>query len=72
MAIQPHRIHSLIAIAALLAACAIAPSARAQMGWPPGPQVISPEVSSDRQVTFRFGMPLSGEFEPEFAPQLFQ
>lgn len=57
MAIQPHRIHSLIVMAALLAVCAIAPSARAQMGRPPGPQVISPEVSSDRQVTFRILAP---------------
>src|SRR5438093_3813151 len=39
--------------AALLAALAVSPSANAQRRVPQGPQVVSPEVSADRHVTFR-------------------
>jgi enterochelin esterase-like enzyme len=44
--------------AALLAVFTILPSASAQpRGGPPGPQVVSPEVSSDRKITFRILAP---------------
>src|SRR5213593_66917 len=40
--------------AAALAACMLVPSASAQRGRSPqGPQVVSPEISADRRVTFR-------------------
>src|SRR5206468_4214943 len=40
--------------AAALAACMLVPSASAQRGrGPQGPQVVSPEISADRRVTFR-------------------
>jgi enterochelin esterase-like enzyme len=40
--------------AAILTALALAPSTQAQRGrGPQGPQVVSPEVSTNRQVTFR-------------------
>src|SRR5213594_2723954 len=39
---------------AALAACMLVPSASAQRGrGPQGPQVVSPEISADRRVTFR-------------------
>jgi len=40
--------------AAVLAAWMLVPSAFAQRGrGPQGPQVVSPEVSADRRITFR-------------------
>ena len=50
MSIHPRS--SLRIAATLLAAFILVPSTHAQMR-PPGPQVTSPEVSADRQVTFR-------------------
>src|SRR5438309_11634834 len=43
--------------AALLAALAASPFANAQRRGPQGPQVVSPEVSADRHVTFRILAP---------------
>ncbi len=45
-----------ILAAALLTALTFAPASQAQFG-PPGPRVVSPEVSSDRQITFRILAP---------------
>jgi enterochelin esterase family protein len=44
-------------IAAILASLAVIPPTYAQMRGPQRPQVVSPEVSSDRQVTFRIHAP---------------
>src|SRR5437879_9889557 len=43
--------------AAMLAALAVSPSANAQRNAPQGPQVVSPEVSADRHITFRILAP---------------
>jgi enterochelin esterase family protein len=43
--------------AAMLAALATSPSANAQRGGPQGPQVVSPQVSADRHITFRILAP---------------
>jgi len=42
---------------ALLATLLISPSASAQRGGPQGPQVVSPEVSAERKITFRILAP---------------
>ena len=42
-----------ILAAALLATLLAIPSASAQRGGPQGPQVVSPEVSAERKITFR-------------------
>ena len=51
------RVNILVFAAALLVALSIAPSANAQRSGPQGPQVMSPEVSTDRHVTFRILAP---------------
>jgi len=51
------RVNILVFAAALLAALSIAPSVNAQRSGPQGPQVMSPEVSTDRHVTFRILAP---------------
>jgi len=51
------RVNILVLAAALLVALSIAPSANAQRSGPQGPQVMSPEVSTDRHVTFRILAP---------------
>jgi len=43
--------------AALLATLLAIPSASAQRGGPQGPQVVSPEVSTERKITFRILAP---------------
>ena len=48
-----HRKVSLAIAATMLAVLTIAPSSQAQPGRPPAPRVVSPEVSPDRQITFR-------------------
>ena len=59
---------------AVWAACVLVPDAIAQRGrGPQGPQVVSPEVSADRRVTFRIlaakaeTVRLSGGDIPEMA-----
>lgn len=47
----------LVCAAALLAALTVTPSVAAQPGGPQGPQVVSPEVSADRKITFRILAP---------------
>ena len=42
---------------AFLATLLISPSASAQRGGPQGPQVVSPEVSAERKITFRILAP---------------
>ena len=48
---------ALTAFALISTVSAQAPSERPRTGGPRGPQVVSPEVSSDRQVTFRILAP---------------
>jgi enterochelin esterase family protein len=51
-------IHTLAPAAVLLAVCLLSPSACAQRGrGPQGPQVVSPEVSAERRITFRILAP---------------
>src|SRR5437660_5769535 len=51
------RVNIPVLAAAMLAALAVSPSANAQRNAPQGPQVVSPEVSADRHVTFRILAP---------------
>jgi enterochelin esterase family protein len=44
-------------LGAFLATLLISPSASAQRGGPQGPQVVSPEVSAERKITFRILAP---------------
>jgi enterochelin esterase family protein len=54
---QIHRRSLFILAAALLGAFLAAPTNQAQPRFPQGPQVVSPEVAPDRQVTFRILAP---------------
>ena len=53
---KTRRTSLLVIAASILAAVSVAPSIQAQFG-PQGPRVVSPEVSADRQVTFRILAP---------------
>ncbi len=55
-----HQKLSLLMAAMVLAAFAIVPSSHAQPRMPQGPRVVSPEVSADRQITFRILAPKAG------------
>src|SRR5262245_32538476 len=57
---QIHRKSLSISIVTTLAAIFIVASSQAQPRFQPGPQVVSPEVSQDRQVTFRILAPKAG------------
>jgi enterochelin esterase-like enzyme len=52
-----HLLISLIIATTVLSAFVAAPWSQAQPSSPQGPQVVSPEVSADRQVTFRILAP---------------
>jgi len=54
---QIHQRSFLTSAAIVLVALAMVPSSQAQFGGPQRPQVVSPEVSLDRQVTFRILAP---------------